>query len=158
MKIRNGFVSNSSSSSFVVAFKEIPKTVGTMEDLLFGDIDEFGQWEKFPVRDAARRVFEDLKAQKKPLTKEQIVEEFAVGYINGYPEINSFYKDKEIDWEAYKKAVQKNAEKEAKKFMNKNKDRKFYIFSYSDKDGAFMCEMEHSGIFDNLPHVCISRH
>ncbi len=37
MKIRNGFVSNSSSSSFVVAFPVIPQSVDEVRKLLFGD-------------------------------------------------------------------------------------------------------------------------
>ncbi len=37
MKTRNGFVSNSSSSSFVVAFRELPKDVRELEQMLFND-------------------------------------------------------------------------------------------------------------------------
>jgi len=35
MKIRNGFVSNSSSSSFIVFFKKKPGTVKEIKDYLF---------------------------------------------------------------------------------------------------------------------------
>jgi hypothetical protein len=37
MKIRIGFVSNSSSSSFIVAFRNKPKTVEEIKKLMFGD-------------------------------------------------------------------------------------------------------------------------
>ena len=37
MKIRNGFVSNSSSSSFVVAFPKMPKDVQELKQILFWD-------------------------------------------------------------------------------------------------------------------------
>lgn len=36
MKIRNGFVSNSSSSSFIVAFPKKPETENELKDILFG--------------------------------------------------------------------------------------------------------------------------
>ena len=35
MKIRDGFVSNSSSSSFIVAFDKTPETVAEMQNILF---------------------------------------------------------------------------------------------------------------------------
>ena len=36
MKIRTGFVSNSSSSSFVVAFSHRPKSVKDLKEMMFG--------------------------------------------------------------------------------------------------------------------------
>ena len=42
MKIRNGFVSNSSSSSFVVAFDKKPETVEELKKLLFGEEEVYG--------------------------------------------------------------------------------------------------------------------
>lgn len=39
MKTRTGFVSNSSASSFVVAFKKIPEDADELRQMLFGDDD-----------------------------------------------------------------------------------------------------------------------
>ena len=41
MKIRNGFVSNSSSSSFIVAFPEKPKSAEHVRKMMFGDETDF---------------------------------------------------------------------------------------------------------------------
>jgi len=37
MKVRNGFVSNSSSSSFIVAWNKKPESVEEVKNILFGD-------------------------------------------------------------------------------------------------------------------------
>lgn len=37
MKIRNGFVSNSSSSSFIVSFDKKPSSAEELREILFGD-------------------------------------------------------------------------------------------------------------------------
>ena len=37
MKIRNGHVSNSSSSSFIVVFKKVPENVEEMKKMLFAE-------------------------------------------------------------------------------------------------------------------------
>ena len=39
MKTRIGFVSNSSSSSFVIALPKKPKTFGELYDMMFPDVD-----------------------------------------------------------------------------------------------------------------------
>ena len=66
MKTRNGFVSNSSSSSFVVAFPFIPKTVDELKTLLFGasqSLDYYGDM-TVDTNTAAQIIFEDMKKQK----------------------------------------------------------------------------------------------
>jgi len=59
MKTRNGFVSNSSSSSFIVAIPEVPKTIEDTMVMLFGK-----NWKRRKDRDIAfavgARVFSDI--------------------------------------------------------------------------------------------------
>ena len=88
MKIRNGFVSNSSSSSFVVAFPRKPKSIEETGDMLFGQgynpnerVDYKYNDTNFTKGQVAEKVFEDTRCNRcyKP-TKNQIAEEFANRY------------------------------------------------------------------------------
>lgn len=87
MKIRNGFVSNSSSSSFVVGFETIPESIEETMHMLFGENPSYVSFydEDVHAYEIARQVFEDLKGAKE-LSKEDVVEMVASGYFPGYPE------------------------------------------------------------------------
>ncbi len=67
MKIRNGFVSNSSSSSFVVAFPRKPKNAKDVQTILFGDDKELQYLfddNIISTASIATRVWDDMKRQK----------------------------------------------------------------------------------------------
>jgi len=88
MKIRNGFVSNSSSSSFLVAFDNnaIPTTEQEMHKLLFGSTQDHPVTEydyEASSMEMARKALYDLQKQKKPLTFDQVLEEIRSGYFEG---------------------------------------------------------------------------
>jgi hypothetical protein len=85
MKIRNGFVSNSSSSSFVVAFDKIPRTMKTMVQLLFGPgaaPDEFVcQYENSASKErVANEVLGDLREKKSKCSRDKLVDLFTGRY------------------------------------------------------------------------------
>ena len=73
MKIRRGFVSNSSSSSFVIAFDHKPKSVEDLKEMMFGKQEWhytgiYGTGEKdITTQRIAEAVFKDIekKATKK---------------------------------------------------------------------------------------------
>ncbi len=92
MKIRNGFVSNSSSSSFVVAFPHKPKSAEDVHEMMFngkeGKIQPYEFVEKLSYSQIAKRVWNDIKTKSKdkwdtkkvPAKLNDIKEEFANRY------------------------------------------------------------------------------
>ena len=82
MKTRHGFVSNSSSSSFVVGFKNLPKTEDELRKMMFGDIEAIEEYDHSMTTEAvAQRVFADLQ-KTRPLTRKQIIEELTSGWLD----------------------------------------------------------------------------
>ena len=131
MKIRNGFVSNSSSSSFVVAFDKIPRTRKQLRNMMFPDNDQsavkFYNYSE-SIDEIVNVVFKDIKRQPDIQESNEYL---------GY--------DIEQEVEDFKKIHQP----EGKTCLQ---------FNYADEDGGFFTVMEHGGIFDNMPHIQISHH
>jgi len=81
MKIRSGFVSNSSSSSFILVFPYKPKSVEDIQQIVFPTSD--GVQDPYPeirtpcnisAADAANAIWTDIQKA----SKEQLVDEFAI--------------------------------------------------------------------------------
>jgi hypothetical protein len=101
MKIRNGFVSNSSSSSFIVAFDSKPESVEGLVKTLFGPgstPDEI--WKGGLTKsEVAERVFDDINKQKKSLTEKEVAEAFSYRYWMGLdPENPKFVYSNLSNW------------------------------------------------------------
>lgn len=172
MKIRNGFVSNSSSSSFVVAFPKMPTSIEHVKQIMFGDDETFpnpyadisyGQSEpEYSTMKIAETVYDDILAQKVN-DKKNIIEAFD-GWIEGSPNFEfdcdkkCTAEEREKKWNNYIKASKKFRNDTAKEFMKDNKDKFIYTFEYSDNDGDYFCTLEHGGIFDRLQHRQINKH
>lgn len=161
MKVRRGFVSNSSSSSFIVAFPSKPESAAELQEMLFGDQETYPcpYYDKgWTARHIAEVVWRDLEEQS-PLTLEQVAEKSEGGWIDGQPDFNDFCDKKgETDWDAYEAAVSVFARKYASRFIDQHPDAVFFAFEYSDNDGDMYVAMEHGTLFDKLPHSRISRH
>ena len=178
MRIKSDFITNSSSSAFVVAF---PTKITHFDDVR----DHiFPEWK-------AEIVLRDAKTQKPFLIKtddetviKKIVEALRTGYLDyldddneefgtgyfGYE--NKFLKREGItqddlrkNWAWYEVLDRereyfrtKKATVVAKEFIEKNNGRYLYQFEYGDEDGEKMSEMEHGGTFNRLPHITISHH
>jgi len=174
MKIRNGFVSNSSSSSFIVVFPRIPKDVNDLVDILFDKNqkeysnpyhygnDEVG----WPVNTVAETIWLDIQNQKYN-DFERAKDMISSGSIDepGAPEYNYSNRDKyanemKIFTDRKMKElfnIRKLKLKKINKQMSDN-DVVFYCFNYGDNDGSYYLALEHGDIFHKLKHIRISNH
>lgn len=87
MKVRNGFISNSSSSSFVVAFPKKPKTVADVLKYMFegkeGGVSVYDQ-RGLSYSQVSKILFNDLKhGNFKKATLKDVIEEFS-GQLHYY--------------------------------------------------------------------------
>ena len=166
MKTRQGFVSNSSSSSFIIGFDKRPKNAAELQKVMFpeGGSQTVQMYDSphYPADQVAATVFNDITGKRK-LTKEQILEELESGYFKGMPEYPS--KIWSLDGKAYEDAMTKYkskcreaAEKIFNDLMTNNGDKVFLRVEYSDNDGQYYCTLEHGDIFRNITHIQVSHH
>jgi hypothetical protein len=175
MKKRVGFVSNSSSSSFIVAFD---KKLEEYEDdelkmILFQTADS--EVEELNTDELLRCVIQD--AQEVFLNKDlsfnnpDSYEEnfcFPVNHWDAYEiaEISGakFDLSEGSEYQKIIKREEKRMSKEkVKEFLKDIKKRNYtsphyYYFSFSDNDGEVYCYLEHAGIFERLPYMMENHH
>jgi len=188
VKIRLGFVSNSSSSSFLVAFPKKPNNADELKAMLFTkyqcDIENSQRMD-----DVSSYLFDkiceflDINRKKKDLRK------FVINEWEKHPDPDIWCeKKKEVDqeWEHEhgKRFVCDCNDPESRKELDKihkETDRRAKIWSDCDVEefeentrGWFVCtfelgnatfdtaslceELEHSGVFNHLPHIIHNNH
>ena len=162
MKVRNGFVSNSSSSSFIVA---IPKSVDVsdskqLKQLLFGDTEFLEAYDgAYTTSQIAATVSGDFSEQSGELKN---VGKYLLDEGDYEPRRSDYESDDVYErvLDGYKAQNEKAWEASIKQFTAKITADAYNYFHvvYSDDDGAYYSTLEHSGIFDNVHHVRISRH
>ena len=180
MKIRTGFVSNSSSSSFVVSFPRKPKSIQDLKEIMFGKqewhyVDIYGDKKctDYSTQKIAEAIFRDIK---KKTTKKQIVESIEFGYFDYYLSQELFpghysnwdqtmkldYKtDKEKIrklWKESEKINHKRATNIAEAFIKANEKKYIVVLSYGDDNGSFEAILEHTDIFQRLNNIRTSYH
>lgn len=169
MKIRSGFVSNSSSSSFIVRFPKDPTDINNLREMMGDCTPDCGyNWMTCPTaEEVIRRVHMDL---------------------GGRNNFESYYEDKRDDWETEDKVStwfdskanhrlaygnrgwhqleEKEKDSLIRMWLYEEYKDKFgekegvfiYEFTYADDCGHFECQLEHGNIFRNLEHERISHH
>jgi len=198
MKIRNGFISNSSSSSFIVAFDKKPTHAYELMEILFPEnknneqIGVNSPYEAFSIdpMSASTIIWNQLENQN-PLNKSEILEKINSGWFDGHPEYdiynkpelkhisdqytketgkNIFDKDADEKWvKKYNDASNKIREEYIKEVKNAAKklfdtkweifkNKKCFLFTFSDNDGEIFSTLEHGDTFRNVPNIRISYH
>lgn len=158
MKIRNGFVSNSSSCSFTVAFPEIPRSKEEVEEMLFPNGEtSYGRYEVSSTIKVAETVWKDIQNQK-PNDRDKIWEAIH-GELQGAPDFTAkkFRLKKasggtDIDWRAYDKARCEHRHKVIADFYKDNPSTYIYCFQYSD-DNVYESTLMYDGLFNALPSI-----
>lgn len=172
MKRKLDFVTNSSSSSFVVAWPEKVEFYDQVKEIVI-------------FTEKADIVYKDCMNQKPfiiedtPRCINKIAKEVVSGYFDGWyesdecPEYKEImrrrYTTKDISDDDYRKGIDKaykiiekenmkRAKKIAKKFVMNNLGKYAYIYEYADGDGRIFSELEHGNTFEYLQHIQISHH
>jgi hypothetical protein len=173
MKSRSGFVSNSSSSSFIIAISDRSDKDKLSSELGYCETEKTdwsmvdGQFVEShtPVssEEIVARVFSDLQ-DAELATDEEIMDELSSGlYWDASDSTNQEdYRegDGKINYSRYFDVIDEKCKvlsaPALKEWKELTKGKEVYILSYSDNDGE--SHLEHGDIFHNIPNVRVSHH
>jgi hypothetical protein len=178
MKIRNGFVSNSSSSSFLIALAEYPLNEEHFKKLIFGSSELFQPWEDYPdesyeTKDCARVLYKKITSSPKV----SFGKIFDVCHRNIYQTIIFDNEDKKISHalamkslddketnfdllniDYYDQKILDSAFKKSCEFFEKHKTDYLFLFEISDNDSNLEAALEHGDTFKNIDYIEVSNH
>lgn len=168
MKIRSGFVSNSSSSSFILVFDSIPQTKEELKELLnLENLNFFQKYEgkKYTEDEYLTRILKDIQDTTEP-SDEELKDDFSTLAYNNKDVKKAW--DKAYDRyasvsERCKLEIIANKKQEAvtNKMLNDFKKRypnkHIRQLTYSDESGGLDSRIEHGNLF-KVDHIKISHH
>jgi len=180
MKIRLGYVSNSSASSFIVAFSHKPKNIEEVREMLFGQ----QEWHYNSCayndknKDVSTRVIAEHVFNKinKKATKQEMLDSIQHGWFDYYmfPEMFPGHysnsdktmklsyqnkddrKEMERLWAEADVINENRARSISEAFRMGHKDDYIVVMTFADEDGEAI--EEHSGIFKRVDHIRTSYH
>ncbi len=169
MKIRNGFVSNSSSSSFIIVWPSRPESAQDVHDMMFHlgefQIAEYG-YGPYSTHEAAKAVWDQLKHDKPPMSRIAIMKELNnQAYSDTYrarSKLPSRYEQGLSSAEQERRSAQRAKIIEARAAVLTNELLKneghVSTVEFSDNDGHFSTVMEFGDVFRQVPHQRCSHH
>jgi hypothetical protein len=144
LKIRNGFVSNSSSSSFVVAFKDWIENAEDLKKVVYEEEECVTSLAgTFDTKTLSERIYFDMKNQDY-LTFGEVFDEM----FNYLSECSASKNIDDLREEAFKRT---------KKFMDEDGTKYVFKFDFDDYDGiGYTLETEDT--FKHLNYFSINHH
>lgn len=167
MKIRSGFVSNSSSSSFIIAADVDVLTVEYLKEVLFNGEERvepmyvLDHWPLgFDTDFLCQAIVDEMQLINIDSDEVKYAMEDMLDDEPDYPEYDP--NDTHEQWmtklNIYNFAQADISGCMLKQFANNNRGKSLFIGSFSDENGNMYAQIEHGGTFDNLNNITINQH